>query len=217
MNLSFCSQLPYEILNKINYYFSAMYKFKSVDEFYDSDLNNIEIARALRQLLRATELKEELKWAAPCYTFGGKHVVGIGCFKEHCALWFHQGVFLSDKSEKLIAASDSTRGLRQWRFNRLSDVNEELIMSYILEAIENAKKGKEIEIKEKELVIPDELNQALNEHKLQANFESFSKSKKREFAEYIDSAKQEKTKLNRLEKILPMITEGIGLNDKYRK
>ncbi len=194
-----------------------MYKFKSVDEFYNSDLNTIEIARALRQLLLETELKEELKWAAPCYTYNGKHVVGIGCFKEHCALWFHQGVFLADKSKALIAASDSTRGLRQWRFSSKEEMNEELIMSYILEAIENAKKGKEIEVKEKVLIIPDELNEALDDHGLQANFEAFTKSKKREFAEYIETAKQEKTKLNRLDKILPLIKDGVGLNDKYRK
>lgn len=194
-----------------------MYKFKSVDEFYNSELNTIHIARALRQLLLETELKEELKWAAPCYTYKGKHVVGIGCFKEHCALWFHQGVFLADKEKKLLAASDSTRGLRQWRFSSKEEIDEELIMSYILEAIENAKKGKEIEIKEKELVIPDELSKALKDHGLQANFESFTKSKKREFAEYIETAKQEKTKHNRLEKILPMIKDGVGLNDKYRK
>lgn len=194
-----------------------MYKFKSVDEFYNSDLSTIEIARTLRQLLLETELKEELKWAAPCYTYKGKHVVGIGCFKQHCALWFHQGVFLADKSKTLIAASDSTRGLRQWRFSSKEEMNEELIMSYILEAIENAKKGREIEVKEKVLIIPDELNKALDDHGLQANFESFTKSKKREFAEYIETAKQEKTKLNRLDKILPMIKDGVGLNDKYRK
>ena len=217
MKLGFCSHWVYEILNEINYYFSAMYKFKSVDEFYDSDLNNIKIAKALRQLLLETELKEELKWAAPCYTYKGKHVIGIGCFKEHCALWFHQGVFLKDEKKVLIAASDSTRGLRQWHFSNLDELNDELIMRYILEAIENAKKGKEIEVKEKELIIPDELSKALVDNELMANFEAFSKSKKREFAEYISSAKQEKTKHNRLDKILPMIGNGVGLNDKYRK
>jgi uncharacterized protein YdeI (YjbR/CyaY-like superfamily) len=34
--------------------------------------------------------------------------------------------------------------------------------------------------------------------------------------EYINEAKQEKTKLSRLEKIKPMILSNIGLHDKYR-
>ncbi|WP_236458895.1 MULTISPECIES: YdeI/OmpD-associated family protein [Flavobacterium] len=34
--------------------------------------------------------------------------------------------------------------------------------------------------------------------------------------EYIETAKQEKTKLSRLEKIKPMIMKNIGLNDKYK-
>lgn len=198
-------------------YFPSMYKFKTVDAFYTSDLSHIVIARALRQLLMSTDLKEELKWSAPYYTYQGKNVVGIGCFKEHCALWFHQGVFLKDKKKKLISASDNTRGLRQWRFSSLDELDEKLVLSYILEAIENAKQGKEIEVKEKKLEIPELLKDALKEHGLEASFERFSKSKKREFSEYISDAKQEKTKHSRLDKILPLIKNGVGLMDKYRK
>ena len=39
---------------------------------------------------------------------------------------------------------------------------------------------------------------------------------KREYAEYIASAKQHATKQKRIDKILPMIEAGVGLNDKYR-
>jgi uncharacterized protein YdeI (YjbR/CyaY-like superfamily) len=40
--------------------------------------------------------------------------------------------------------------------------------------------------------------------------------KQREYAEYIAEAKQAATKERRLEKILPMIAAGGGLNDKYK-
>jgi uncharacterized protein YdeI (YjbR/CyaY-like superfamily) len=52
---------------------------------------------------------------------------------------------------------------------------------------------------------------------LKKAFNLFSPYKQREFMEYINEAKQEKTKANRLEKIKPMILSNIGLNDKYRK
>ena len=40
--------------------------------------------------------------------------------------------------------------------------------------------------------------------------------KRKEYAAYVIEAKREETKVKRLEKIKPMILEGIGLNDKYR-
>ena len=52
---------------------------------------------------------------------------------------------------------------------------------------------------------------------LQEAFQKFSPYKQKEFLEYIETAKQEKTKITRFEKIKPMILENIGLNDKYRK
>ncbi|HEY5691381.1 MAG TPA: YdeI/OmpD-associated family protein [Cyclobacteriaceae bacterium] len=40
--------------------------------------------------------------------------------------------------------------------------------------------------------------------------------KQREYAEYINDAAKQETKARRLEKIISMISKGIGLNDKYR-
>ena len=40
--------------------------------------------------------------------------------------------------------------------------------------------------------------------------------KQREYADHIASAKRDDMKNKRIEKILPMIAAGIGLNDKYR-
>lgn len=43
------------------------------------------------------------------------------------------------------------------------------------------------------------------------------RSRQKEFSLYIEEAKQEKTKHSRLEKIIPLIFKGVGLNDKYKK
>lgn len=77
--------------------------------------------------------------------------------------------------------------------------------------------GKTVKIEKKPLVIPDELKEALSQDaELADAFNNLSLGKKRDYAEHIETAKQEATKQKRLGKILPMIKQGIGLNDKYK-
>ena len=70
----------------------------------------------------------------------------------------------------------------------------------------------------KPLIIPLELMQRLAiDKQLEVEFNRFSKSKQHEFALYIAAAKRTETKAKRLEKIIPMILSGEGLNDRYKK
>lgn len=134
-------------------------------------------------------------------------------------MWFVQGVFLKDDKKVLINANaDKTKGQRQWRFSSIEEINEPLILQYLTEAIENQKLGKEITIdRKKETIIPDELKEYLDKNKkLNTFFKTLSPYKQREYCEYIATAKRDATKASRLEKIIPMISQGIGLNDKYR-
>jgi len=173
---------------------------------------------ALRKQLLSTELVETVKWGAPSYTLDKKIVVSLVGFKTHCALWFTQGVFLTDESKVLINAQEgTTKGLRQWRFEIDDKVNTKLVKTYIVEAIANQKAGKQIKSEKKQLAIPPELQGVLNKNaKISKSFEKLSPGKQREYADHIASAKQEKTRLSRLEKALPMIQQGIGLNDSYK-
>ncbi|GAB5538231.1 MAG: YdeI family protein [Salibacteraceae bacterium] len=191
---------------------------KTVEEYFDTNKSHEPILLKLRNIMLRTELKEELKWGIPYYTLNGKHVVGIAAFKAYAGLWFTQGVFLQDPMKVLINAQENvTKGLRQWRFSDVGEVDEDLVYSYVLEAIENQKEGKEIKVAKKELVIPDELSQALDsDSNLKMAFEEFTYGKQREFADYIGSAKQDATRISRLRKCIPMIMNGQGLNDKYR-
>jgi uncharacterized protein YdeI (YjbR/CyaY-like superfamily) len=111
-----------------------------------------------------------------------------------------------------------TKGLRQWRFTSKEEVNEKLVLQYVHQAIQNEKSGLSIKPEKKEVQPSDFFLSKLNEHpNLVEKFKAFSPFKQKEFIEYIDSAKQEKTKHERFEKIKPMLLENIGLNDKYRK
>jgi uncharacterized protein YdeI (YjbR/CyaY-like superfamily) len=175
----------------------------------------------LRSFLLELDLKEDIKWGVPAYIYKGKNVLGMSAFKNYFGLWFHQGVFLRDEANVLMNAQDGkTKAMRQWRFNSLEDLDKNMIQSYVLEAMKNVEQGKEIKpVKNKKpLLIPDYLKIAFEkDQQLSSKFEELTLTKKREFTEYISEAKRESTREKRLEKIIPMILAGTGLNDKYRK
>ena len=110
--------------------------------------------------------------------------------------------------------------MRHWKFKSIGEIDAPTIVAYINEAIENQKKGMRLipaKKKKSALIIPKLLKEALAENpKIEKAFNTLSPYKQRDYAEYISSAKLEKTKLTRLKKIIPIIDQGIGLNDKYR-
>ena len=174
----------------------------------------------IKTIIAQTELVEMTKWGGPVYTVNGKNVVGVGGFKSYVGVWFFNGVFMKDEKKVLVNAQEGvTKGLRQWRFSSKEDIlkNEKLLLIYINEAITNEKAGISKKPEKKEAIISDLLNEEFKKDSTLAKaFEAFSPYKQREFLEYVETAKQEKTKLTRIEKIKPLILEGIGLNDKYR-
>lgn len=197
-----------------------MKSYKTVDEYILNAGSGREILIVLREIILLTELKESVKWGGPVYTINEKNVVGIGSFKSYTGLWFYQGVFLKDDAKVLIKASeDKTKGLRQWRFNSVDEIDDKLVLKYLNEAIQNQKLGKEIKPdRNKQLIIPGELIEVFKDNKELKNcFNQFTRGKQREFADYISSAKQIETRKTRVKKIIPLILNNIGLNDKYRK
>ncbi|MFP4846397.1 YdeI/OmpD-associated family protein [Winogradskyella sp. PE311] len=198
-----------------------MKKVNSVEEYIEVNPTYRDALIILRNLLISTELEETIKWSMPTYCLGKKNVLGIGAFKNHFCLWFHQGVFLKDEQGLLINAQENkTKALRQMRFKSKSDINNRIVLSYIKEAIENQLLGKELKPQRKKvntITVPVELKAALNSNiKLNKSFKAFTTSKQREYCMYIAEAKRDITKQKRLEKIKPMIIKGIGLNDKYK-
>lgn len=196
-----------------------MEKTASADDFISKHPKWQDLLLSLRKLLRSTELEETIKWGVPVYTLDGKNVVGITAFKNHAALWFHQGALLSDPAGKLVNAQQGkTRAQGQWRFEEGDDMDKALVLSYVLESIENQRQGKIVKpVKSMSLSVPFELEKAFqSDTALKTAFDTLAPYKQREYAEHVSSAKREDTRMRRLEKILPMIRAGKGLNDRYR-
>lgn len=173
----------------------------------------------LRSILAETEMERSIKWGIDVYTYNGTNLVGIAPFKSYVGLWFYQGVFLSDPLGVLKNAQEGkTKAMRQWRFASKEDINRDRVLSYLRETIENEKAGKRsVTEKTTELDLPEILEKALAENQdFQEAFAKLSLSKRKEYAVFIAEAKRMETQMSRLEKITPMITAGIGLNDKYK-
>lgn len=196
-----------------------MKRYQTVDEYVEAAEEWRDELKLLRKILNSTALEETVKWGGPCYTANGKNVVGMGAFKSYLGLWFFQGALLADKKKVLLNAQDGkTKALRQWRFGSKKEIDAKLIKAYVKEAIALQEKGVEIKPdRAKPVTVPKELKAALAKHKKAgASFKGLTKGKQREYADYIADAKRVETKMKRLDKIIPMIAQGMGLNDKYR-
>ena len=188
-------------------------EYIEIHEYWQTELIQI------REMIQETELEETIKWGAPTYTIKNKNVAGLAAFKNHIALWFFNGDLLQQNTGLLVNAQQGkTKALRQIRFKRGDKINKEILLPYILEAIENQKLGKTIKASRKqELIIPPELSSALkNDPELDEYYCQLTSGKQREYADYISEAKRDATRISRLKKIIPMIKKGVGLQDDYK-
>ncbi|MDX1507984.1 MAG: YdeI/OmpD-associated family protein [Woeseiaceae bacterium] len=196
-----------------------MQRVENVEDYISSAAHWRDEIGRLRKILLSTPLDETVKWGGPCYTYKGKNVVGLGAFKSYFGLWFYQGALLDDDAGVLINAQQGkTRALRQWRMTAAGDIQPAIIKRYVNQAIALVESGKEMAPERgRPVVVPADLRNAMRRHKgATAAFRSLRKGLQREYADYVASAKREDTRQRRIDKILPMIAAGKGLNDKYR-
>jgi uncharacterized protein YdeI (YjbR/CyaY-like superfamily) len=171
----------------------------------------------LRTILLDCGLTEELKWGVPCYTFQKKNIVLIHGFKEYCALLFHKGALLKDPIGILIQQTENVQAARQIRFKNLKEIVEleYTLKAYIFEAIEVEKAGLKVEYKKTaEYPIPEEFQKKLDENPaLKSAFEALTAGRQRGYLLHFSQAKQSRTRELRIEKCIPQIFSGKGLNE----
>ncbi|MBT2761357.1 YdeI family protein [Paenibacillus sp. ISL-20] len=190
--------------SKIDPYFNKLKKWK--EEF-----------NLLREIVLDCGLTEDFKWMHPCYTLDDKNIVLIHGFKDYCALLFHKGALLKDPHEILIQQTANVQAARQIRFTNVQEIDEmQLILkTYIVEAIEVEKAGLQVSFKKNtEYIIPEELESKFVEIQgLKTAFEALTPGRQRAYILYFSAPKQSKTRESRVEKYIPHILNGKGLND----
>lgn len=171
----------------------------------------------LREIILACQLTEELKWGQPCYTFQDSNIVLIHGFKEYCAILFHKGALLKDAKGILIQQTENVQSARQVRFTGVKEIvkQEKALKAYILEAVEVEKAGLKVEFrKTADLKVPEEFQTRLDaDPALKAAFGALTPGRQKAYIFHFSGAKQAKTREARVEKCLPKILDGLGMDD----
>lgn len=171
----------------------------------------------LRRIALSFDLAEDLKWRHPCYTWQGNNVLIIHGFKEYCAYLFFKGALLEDPAGILTQQTENVQSSRQARFTSVEQILalEPILKAYIQQAIEVEQAGLKVEFKEtREFVMVDEFKERLaQDPELADAFERLTPGRQRAYLLYFSTAKQPATRLARIEKVMPRILLGMGLND----
>ena len=188
-----------------------------VDWFFDKESNWQEAYQELRDIVLGCKLTEELKWGCPCYTYHENNIVLIHGFKKYCALLFMKGSVLKDTAKILVQQTENVQVTRQIRFAGLDEIFEQraVIQAYINEAIELERLYIKVEMKPTtDYKMPEEFQNALHEmNELSTAFYQLTPGRQRGYLLYFSSAKQAKTRTQRIEKYILKILDGKGLED----
>jgi len=171
----------------------------------------------LREIALDCGLTETVKWGKPCYTFQSSNILIIHGFKNYCAYLFINGALLKDPEGILVQQTKNVQAARQIRFTSLKEIIEmtAVLKAYIVEAIELEKAGVQVEHKKTaDYAIPDEFQVKLDESPdLKTAFSALTPGRQHAYILYFSSAKQSKTRTARVEKYIPNILDGKGMND----
>lgn len=189
---------------KVDFYFSKAKKWKKEIE-------------QLRRIILDCHLTEELKWGCPCYTFEKSNIVLIHVFKDYCALLFFNGALMKDPKDILIQQTENVQVARQVRFTNLQEIMklEPVLKAYVYEAVEVKESGQKVKLKKTEdFGVPEEFQHKLDKiPALKAAFEALTPGRQRAYLFHFSQAKQSKTREARVEKYMPKILDGKGLED----
>ena len=178
-------------------------------------------AQAICKKLRAIIFKaepgiiEDWKWGPNYYKDG--MVCGFWYFKKHCTFLFYQGALLKDK-KKVLLKNEGNLHNRHIKYTDVKEIDEKLLIEYITEAVINNEKGLKLVVnKDKTVEIPADFKKLLIKNKILHNFEEMNYSRRKDYVQWINGAKQEATREKRMTQGIAKIKEKQGLNDIYAK
>ena len=170
----------------------------------------------LRRIVLDCGLKEESKWGVPCYTFQNKNLLILSAFNQYCAISFFSGALLQDENRLLSKPGENTQAARLIRFTDFKEIIEiqDVLKSYIYEAIEIEKAGLKFEYKKNFEPIPVQFNKKLEENsELKSAFEKLSPGRQRGYILHFSQPKQAKNRESRIENCVVKILSGKGFNE----
>ncbi|WP_421944453.1 YdeI/OmpD-associated family protein [Pedobacter sp.] len=182
----------------------------------------IPILEHLRNLVHRADarIEEKMKWSMPFFEYKGT-VCHMAAFKNHCVFGFWKGSLIEDEFGIFKERSEAMGLLGKIKsFNDLPE--DDVLMAYIQQAVQLNEDGIKLPAKPKaelkELIIPQYFIDALAEDpKALAVFQNFSNSNKKDYVLWLEEAKTEATKLERLDTAIEWIADGKPRMWKYLK
>jgi uncharacterized protein YdeI (YjbR/CyaY-like superfamily) len=173
----------------------------------------------LRQIVLETGLTEEIKWGVPVYTKNGRNIVTVNALKESANLGFYKGVLMKDE-HKILQQQGNVQVGRIIRFTNPEIIKnlEEILKSYVCEAIAIEESGIKPEVKKNPEPVPEELTDAFDgDPVFEAAFYALTPGRQRGYIIHFSQPKQSATRRIRIEKYKEQILKGLGINDNYSR
>ena len=170
----------------------------------------------IRKVVHAAlpEVEEGIKWGMPHFMVRGKNVAGMSAFKAHCAFIIHG------------EGRQSGEGMGGYgRVTALSDLPGDTVLETGLkEAAQRilaggtARKPVPNKASKAEIAMPDDFAAALAAvPDAKAALDRFAPGQRREYLEWITTAKQAETRARRIEQAVEWLGEGKKRHWKYEK
>jgi uncharacterized protein YdeI (YjbR/CyaY-like superfamily) len=189
----------------------------NVDWFFDKAENWEAATRKMRAIALDCGLEEVLKWGCPCYARDGVNIVLIHHFNGYCAYLFFKGALMKDPKKLLIQQTKNVQAARQIRFTTAKEVDKlkPALKAYIMQAVEVEQSGAKVAFKSAaEFEVAPEFQARLDgDPALKKAFAALTPGRRKGYLLHFAGAKQSKTREERIDKNLPRIMDGMGLND----
>ena len=189
---------------------------RTVDRYIaESDMWPAEIA-ALRPILLAAGLDEDIKWRKPCYSHEGKNIAIVQEMKDFLSLMFFKGALLEDPEGILREQGPNSRSARRIEFTSVADVERlsGTVAAYLQEAMDVEEAGLTVDAPPP-LQLADELRERLDtDAELRTAFESLTPGRQREYNLYFTGAKKPETRAARVDKYADKILAGKGMRER---
>ena len=169
--------------------------------------------KKLRRICVSMKLVETVKWGQPCYMFAGRNIAILGAFREEFLISFMNAALMKDPEQILEARGQNTQVPHMIPFRENDQVEnlEAVIRAYLAEAKHYAEAGIRPEMVEREIELPDELVDAMdNDPELAEAFHALTPGRQRSYAFNLNSAKKPATRISRIAKFRDKILAGKG-------
>jgi uncharacterized protein YdeI (YjbR/CyaY-like superfamily) len=172
---------------------------------------------ALRSLVLATGLHEQVKWGCPCYDLDGTNVAMISAYREFACISFFNGALLVDDSGRLESPGPNSQAARLLKFTSVDEIRRRRANTGALldQAMALARKGARVQFSRTPEPMPEELRAVLDGNPgARTAFDALTPGRQRSHILQVAGAKQSATRRARAERCVPKILAGKGFLDR---